>query len=133
MRAQAAFEYMMLFGIILLIIVPIASYVWHQNEISSRIRQGKIAVDSLVTAVDPMYAQGPGAKIVIGIVFPSGYNSDKSSISNQTIKLHVITPAGTNDLIGKTKGDVNGSLPISNGYKSITLEMINGYVNITSS
>lgn len=133
MKAQSAVEYLILIGMVLLIITPLAAYIWQQNEIGTRLRQGQIAVNSIAATADNIYAQGSGAKTTVGIVFPSGYRYSESNLANKTIQIRVVTPAGYNDLVATTKANVTGSLPTTSGYKLLKFELTGGYVNITSS
>jgi uncharacterized protein (UPF0333 family) len=133
MKAQSAVEYMMIIIIVLAMIIPLTAYVWQQNEIGSRVRQGRLAVDTIAAAADNIYAQGPGAKTEIGVVFPTGYDDTQSALANNTIHIRVMTPIGANDIIATTKANVTGTLPTTTGYKNIKLELVGDYVNITSS
>jgi len=133
MKAQIAIEYLAIIGIVIAAISLMAAYVWQQNEISSRLQQANVAVNSIVAAADNLYAQGPGAKDQIRVVFPSGYTSSLSSISDNRIVLKIYTPIGFTDVVGETKANVSGSLPAEEGLRVLTLETINGYVSISSS
>jgi len=134
MKAQVALEYLMLIGIVIGAITIISAYVWQQNEVSTRLQQAVIAVNSITTTANNVYAQGPGAKTTVNVFFPAGYNPSLSYISaNKTIVLKIYTPIGYNDIVGITKANVSGSLPKSDGLKVLTLETIQGYVNISSS
>lgn len=133
MKAQIAIEYLAIIGIVIAAISLMAAYIWQQNEISSRLQQANVAVNSIVTAADNLYAQGPGAKDQITVIFPSGYTSSLSSISDNRIVLKIYTPIGFTDVVGETKANVSGNLPAEEGLKVLTLETVNGYVNISSS
>lgn len=133
MKAQIAIEYLTIIGMVIAAISLMAAYIWQQNEISSRLQQGNVAVNAIVIAADNLYAQGPGAKTQITVIFPPGYMSSLSSISDNRIVLKIYTPIGFTDIVGETKANVSGSLPTEEGFKVLTLETIDGYVNISSS
>ena len=130
-KAQAALEYMMIVGLVLVILAPIVLYAYQQNEISVRTSQARLAVSQISAAADSLYAQGPGAKTFIDVFLPSGYGS-QSFISDGIIALKIQTPAGTNDIIEVTKANLTGSLPADSGYRRIYLVMLGtGQVNLT--
>jgi len=133
MKAQIAIEYLTIIGLVLAAISLMAAYIWQQNEISSRLQQGSVAINAIVTTAENLYAQGPGAKTQITVIFPPGYTSSLSSISDNRIVLKIYTPIGFTDIVGETKANVSGSLPTEEGLKVLTLETVNGYVNISSS
>lgn len=133
MKAQVAFEYIVMVGVIIGAVALISMYVYQQNEIATRSKQAEIAVNTIASAADNLYAQGPGAKTQINVYFPDGYDSTQSSLSGKTIFLRIYTPAGYNDIVATTKGNISGELPEGTGYKLLTLELINGYVNVTPS
>ncbi len=131
-KAQAALEYMMIVGMVLLILVPIVLYAYQQNEISIRTSQARLAASQISSAADSLHAQGPGAKTFIDVFLPSGYGS-QSYASGNTIDLKIQTPAGMNDIIEITKANLTGSLPADSGYKRVYLVMLGtGEVNLTS-
>jgi len=134
MKAQVALEYLILVGTIIGFISIVSAYVWQQNEVSTRLQQATIAINSITTAANTVYAQGPGAKTTVSVMLPVGYKPSLSYISeNKTIVLKIYTPAGYSDIVGITKANVSGSLPTSEGLKILTFETIEGYVNISSS
>lgn len=133
MKAQVAFEYIVMVGVIIGAVALISMYVYQQNEIATRSKQAEIAVNTIASAADNLYAQGSGAKTQINVYFPDGYDSTQSSLSGKTIFLRIYTPAGYNDIVATTKGNISGELPEGTGYKLLTLELINGYVNVTPS
>ena len=133
MKGQTAVEYMMLVGFVIAALFLISTYVYRQNETETRSIQAQIAADSITKAADNIYAQGPGAKTSINIYFPVGYTPQQSKLNGKGILLKIFTPVGYTDIIAFSKANLTGSLPTSSGYKSLTLELVDGNVNITSS
>lgn len=131
MKAQAAMEYMMIIGIALVILAPIISYAYQQNEVAIRTSQGNLAASQISAAADSLYAQGPGAKTSLDIFLPSGYRA-QSYASGNVLDIKVLTPAGLNDIIEITKANLTGTLPADSGYRRILLVTLDsGQVNIT--
>lgn len=131
MKAQVAIEYLAIIGLVLVAISLSAAYIWQQNEITTKVQQAVIAVNTISAAADNLYAQGPGAKTTIDVFFPSGYDSSLSYVSDNYIILKIYTAAGYTDVLAITKANVTGSLPEEDGLKVLTLETINGYVQIS--
>ncbi len=129
-KAQVALEYLLVVGIVLSILLPTALYVYRENETLSGTYQAQVAASRLASVADNIYAQGPGAKATIGVTFPRGY-SNLSTVYGNFINIKISTPSGYNDIIAVTKANITGSLPVSSGYKLITIEMLaNGSVSI---
>ncbi len=130
MHAQISFEYMAIVALALAILIPLSFFVFNHSETQTRSKQAEIAVNSLTTAADSLYAQGRGAKTTLQIFLPDGYDYQKSFISNRTISIKVNTANGAFDVVGKTRGNVSGTLPSRSGYKDFVLEMWENYVLI---
>ena len=120
-------------GIVLIAVSTFASIAWQENETSTRAQQAQIAINSIASTADNLYAQGPGAKTTLNVIVPPGYSQSGSSIGNDQIIFSINTPGGYMDVIGLTKANISGSPPTSPGLKTIVLETIEGYVNISSS
>lgn len=132
MKAQAAFEYMVLIGVLLAVLFPLSIYIWQQSALSNRTRQAEIAADTIGAAADSVYAQGPGAKTTVNVYIPEGYVPLESNVSNRTVKITVITPGGHGNFLKTIKANITGFLPNASGYQLIKLEVIDGYVNVSS-
>ncbi len=130
-KAQAALEYMMVVGMVLIILAPIIYYSYQQNEIAIRASQAKLAASRISSAADSIYAQGPGAKTFLDILLPAGY-SPQSFVSGNIINIRVYTAAGLGDFVETTRANMSGFLPGDSGYRRIYLMMLDsGHVNIT--
>lgn len=131
MKGQTGLEYMIIIAIILAIIIPMASYIWQQNEVVTRTRQAEITANSIASAADSLWAQGPGSKTTLNIFLPDGYSQTESKLSGRLILLKIYTPAGYNDAIAITKANITGSLPSDSGYKQLKLEVAEGRVKVS--
>ncbi len=131
MKGQSAVEYMMILGMVLLMLIPLAAYTWNQSDQATKSRQAEIAVGTIAAAADSLWAQGPGAKTTINVLFPNGYDSTKSLLANRTIVLRFSSSAGDQDAVAITKANITGSLPSSSGYRQLILEAVGSAVNVT--
>ncbi len=130
-RGQAALEYMMIIGMVLIILTPMIYYAYQQNETAIRSSQARLAASRIASAADSVYAQGPGARAYLDVLLPSGY-SQQSFVSENVVNIRVSTPAGINDVIQIAKANMSGSLPAEPGYKRIYFTMLDsGQVNVT--
>lgn len=73
-KAQAAMEYMMIIGMVLIILTPMVISIFQQIGVVSRSRQAEIAALQISSTANNLYAQGPGAKSTINIFLPDGYS-----------------------------------------------------------
>ncbi len=129
-KAQAALEYMMVIGLVLIILTPMVISVFQQIAVASRSRQAEIAAMQISSAANNLYAQGPGAKSTIDIFLPDGYSS-QSYVSGNIVLIKVYVPGGFNDALKISNANLTGSLPADSGYKQLTLEMLqNGTVMV---
>ena len=133
MRGQSSLEFFIMIGIVLIAVSTFASIAWQENETSTRAQQAQIAINSIASTADNLYSQGPGAKTTLNVIVPPGYSQSGSSIGNDQIIFSINTPGGYMDVIAITKANISGSPPTSPGLKTIVLETIEGYVNISSS
>ncbi|MBU3957551.1 MAG: hypothetical protein KKB25_00570 [Nanoarchaeota archaeon] len=129
-KAQAALEYMMIIGMVLVILMPMVISIFQQIETVSRSRHAEIAALRISSTASNIYAQGPGAKSTINIFLPDGY-SNMSYVSGNVILIKVYIPGGFNDVVKISTANLTGTLPADSGYKQITLEMLqNGTVMV---
>ena len=127
-KAQSGLEYLFLLGIFLVALVPIFVYSIDTVYISIRASQSQEAVQTIATAADNLYKLG-GGKTTIFVTIPSNVNS--SRVINKTINLRLNIGGSFGDALAITEANVNGSIPISEGLKKITLEVIGNTVQIT--
>lgn len=133
MKAQSSVEYMAVIGISLLIIIPLAGFVWTQNETATRVRQAEVSANTIAKTAESLYAQGNGAKATVDAIFPAGYDANKSYVRERTVLLRVVTPGGAGDVIARSDANLTGTLPAGPGYRVLTLQLVNGTVNVVSS
>ena len=135
MKAQVSFEYLVMVALIIGAVAITYVYVNQQQQIGTGSRQAEIAANAIKVAADNVYAQGPGAKTQISVVFPENYLPAQSSLSGNRILIKIsIPPQGDTDIVAFTRGNITGSLPDNSGTKILTLELLStGIVNVTSS
>ena len=76
-KAQAATEYLLITGFVLVAVTIIFSYAYISNNQNIKISQTSTALDKMVNAADIVYALGPGNIQYVDVTFPQGILSIK--------------------------------------------------------
>jgi uncharacterized protein (UPF0333 family) len=116
MRAQAAFEYMLVTMIVLAFMIPVWIYsttISTETSTELSLTYAKNAVERLATTSDLIYSQGPGAKVSINVYIPQ--NVEGFNFTNNTINLIMKYGDSVTDVFAYTRAMVNGTLPTSEG------------------
>lgn len=125
MKAQIAFEYMLVVIIALGFMIPLWAYVTTvkieaADELS--LSYAKNTVDRLASTADLIYSQGPPAKVRVSIYIPDSmvdYN-----ITNYTINLRVRYGNVISDVFAESKAKLNGTLPLTSGSYWMEIEAV---------
>jgi hypothetical protein len=132
-KAQAAFEYLMIISIALIILMGLVSisYQWTiQSKQSLGISTAENSVGKIVEAADLVYAQGPPAKTRILIQVPERIDSVSMEGSALTFTLRAGVNA-TTDITASSKAPLVGSIPAEKGTYWIVVQAVGGQVNVT--
>jgi len=116
MKAQAAFEYMLVAMIVLAFLVPLWTYTMGINNEATdelALSYAKNAVESITSAADLVYSQGAPAKVRIKIFIPSGV--EEANITNQTVIMKVVYSGGTTGIFSVSRAGLNGTMPVTRG------------------
>ncbi len=116
MRAQAAFEYMLVVIIALAFMIPLWVYLITVNTEANdelSLSYARNAVDAIASAADLVYTQGAPAMVRIRVNMPAGVES--ASLTNNTIILNVRRGAGPTTVFATSRARLNGTLPTSGG------------------
>jgi len=131
-RGQAAFEYMILIGVLLAVLIPLFNYVGYYSSQNVKVEKLEDAVQTLGKTADSLYALGPGNKDYVWVNFPGGLRN--ISISGNEILVVAYLFGGDSDFYYTTKGPVNGTIPLESGTFKIQLEVLeDGTVQIDKS
>lgn len=134
MKGQIGIEYMVVVSLIIVILIPLF-YLANQKLESSRTEnEARIAMNTIVTSVNTVYAQSPGSKITSRVFIPNGYNPAGSFILNKSIVMNFTSIGGDRYQIeGIAKCNVSGKLPRYAGYHVMTFTLMPyGNVSIDS-
>jgi len=125
MKGQAALEYLIIVGALLLIAIPIFYFTTTSSSENIKINEINDAIQSIARKADSVYALGEGNRDFVWITIPKGI--EYTLVGNKTILAH-----GTSfgDIDAMTKGDVTGTIPIIPGAYKIRIEMLDEKVFI---
>ncbi|NIO19416.1 MAG: hypothetical protein GTN76_01370 [Candidatus Aenigmarchaeota archaeon] len=132
MRAQTAFEYMVIAIIILAFLTPMWLYVSQvQNESAEglSLTYAKNAVKKIAENADLVYSQRLGAKVKVGIYIPRGV--EEINITGKTVIMRIYSSSGAVDIFETSTADLNGTLPTTSGFHWVMIEAKGDYVQIS--
>jgi uncharacterized protein (UPF0333 family) len=131
-RGQAAFEYMILIGALLAILIPLFNYVSYYSAQNVKVEKLEDAVQTLGKTADALYALGPGNRDYTWISLPGGMIS--TTVTGTEITLTAFLFNQESDFHYETIGPVNGTIPSVKGTFKMKLEVLDsGVVQIDKS
>ncbi|HLD42974.1 MAG TPA: hypothetical protein VJB08_03225 [Candidatus Nanoarchaeia archaeon] len=131
MKAQISFEYIIIAGLVLVMVIPLFFYSLRETETALSSNKAGDAVEVLGRTVDTVYSIGPGTRHYVTVDLPKGVTS--VSVQNKSVTLKVKQYGGIADVFADTKAPLVGSFPINPGRHTILVEMLDsGYVRIGS-
>lgn len=120
--AQAAIEYVILVGVILVFLIPTIQYSLNEANTNLKINQLENSVRRIAKAADAVYAIGGDATEVVMVTLPYGIES--SNVSDHRILLRVGMFGQISDVIYTTRAPVTGSLPTIPGTYNIMIKAL---------
>lgn len=124
-KAQAAFEYMIVVIISLTFMIPVWIYITSVNTETTdelSLAYAKSGVDKLASTADLVYSQGPPAKMKISVYIPHGV--EDFNITNRTIILKVRYMGTLTDVFADSRARLNGTLPTVEGNYWMKIEAV---------
>ncbi|MFH1445364.1 MAG: hypothetical protein ABIF08_02700 [Nanoarchaeota archaeon] len=131
MKGQAAFEYIMIFIIVLAFVVPVWFYlITVQTDTTTELHltYAKIAVENIAEKADLVYSQGAPAKVTIKVYMPK--NIINASIVSKTVLLNMKVNSHDTFVTATSTATLDGYLPQTEGVYIFEIEAIDGVVNI---
>jgi uncharacterized protein (UPF0333 family) len=132
MRAQTAFEYLMIFSIVLAIVGILTLYAGEmtkRNEDDIRIANAMTIVNKVVEAANIVYTQGEPSQITLSLYVPEGIESIE--INDRKILVKAKVSNGITDIFAFSKAPLQGSISLTPGTKKVKVIAEEDYVNIT--
>lgn len=131
MRGQSSFEYIILMGMILVILIPVFYYSTRESSQNINVNQGNDVVNSVANTVNSIYSLGPGNKEYIQVVIPGGIESVNIEGNEVAIKMHAFGDAA--DIFATTIANVTGQIPTRKGPALISIEVLDSGVVLIGS
>jgi hypothetical protein len=137
MLGQTAFEYLMLFSLVLIILTFLTYYAQNMTERNREeiiMSNAVIAVNKIVEAADIVYTQGKPSAITLSVYIPENVYSIE--FSNKMIIMKVKVGSGISDVVATSKAILKNStsgiyFSPTSGTKRIKVKAEGSYVNIT--
>jgi hypothetical protein len=131
MKAQIGIEYMVVVSLIIVILIPMFYLANQKLESARTANEARIAMNTIVTSVNTVYAQSPGSMLTSRVFIPNGYNYSGSFIVNRSIVMDFTSAGGDRYVIeGIAKCNVSGKLPPRPGYYLMTFNLTS-YGNVS--
>ena len=122
-RGQVAFEYLVLVGVILAILLPLFHYVSNYSSENVKIEKAEDSVRALGRTADSLYALGPGNKDFVWVNLPGSIT--ETNISGNQILIKMSTSGNPeSDYYYTTIAPVNGTIPTDKGTFKMVLEVL---------
>ena len=130
MKAQAAVEYLLLIGFLLVMVIPLFLYASQSTSRNVKVTQADDAIRSLATAAREVYALGEGAKKAVWVTIPGSVQS--ISLSNKEITMTFLLEGTSTEVHYPIPGPMSGTVPTTRGTYHLTVEMLsNGTIAVS--
>jgi hypothetical protein len=132
MKAQTAFEFMIIAIFVLAFLTPVWIYLTQlQNQTIDEfsLSYAKNAVTQIAKKADLVYSQRMDAKVKIEIYIPRGVQD--INISGNEINMQVLSSSGPVDVFATSIAQLQGSLPTDEGLYFVLIKAEGDYVNVT--
>lgn len=132
MKAQTAFEYMIIVMIILGFLAPIWYYMFQVKGSTSDtfiLTYAKSAASEIAENADLVYSQRYDAQVVVDVYLPPGIQN--TSISGNEIRMTVYTTQGIQEVFEETSAQLQGTIPATEGRHRVLIRANGNYVEIS--
>ncbi len=104
-RAQAGLEYLVFTAFLLLMTVILFSYAYINYSTTIQLVQTQAAVDAVASAVDFVYAKGPGNAVLIDVKLPVGLSEFR--VDQNVVRANLTQVGGMSTLFTFTKAQID--------------------------
>ncbi len=132
MRSQISLEYIVLVSAILFVLVPLWSYfLSYYNSAKEEISlsYARDLVDSVRDMADFVHAQGGPAKVLLKVHVPNNVLS--INLTENRVSVFLSLSSGITEIYAESRANLTGYVPTSPGDYLLSLEAMEGYVNVT--
>jgi hypothetical protein len=133
MRGQAAFEYLMIFSIVIVLLLALVLYAGDmttRNQEDLKVSNAISVVNEIAESANIVKTQGRPSQVTLeSIYIPEGVQS--INITGNMVLMKIRISSGVTDIFAISKATMNGSISTSQGIKKIRIRAEESYVNIT--
>ena len=129
---QAAMEYIILTGIVLAIIIPLMVVFYNQSEditLQVKSQQVRKIGEKIIDTAESVSYLGEPSRIQLKVYIPEGINA--VSVVDKGIIFTIDTKLGENQVIVPSDVNMSGSIPITPGYHTISIENRDNYIFVS--
>ena len=125
-RGQISFEYVVLVGLLLVLLIPLIYYASSYTAQNVKISKAEDVVTSLAEAADEVYASSPGTKKYVWINVPNGVSSTHVNSTEITLVMNFF--GKYSDITAITRSTVTGNIPSDSGTYRLRVELLSSGV-----
>lgn len=131
MKGQVALEYLIIFTVILLAIVPLTFIATSNTELTRATSEVSASLGTISSAADSLYALGPGSQTTIQVFIPKAYEYHQSSFSIKELVIGTYINGKFQEPFKVGRALIKGNMPRGLGIQYISMKMTDkGYVLI---
>ncbi|GEM_PF-5595066 len=131
MKGQVALEYLIIFTVILLAIVPLTFIATSNTELTRSTSEVSAALGTISAAADSIYALGPGSQTTIQTFIPKSYDFHQSSFNSKEVVMGVFINNEFQEPFKLGKANIRGNMPVGPNVQYVSMKMTDkGYVLI---
>jgi uncharacterized protein (UPF0333 family) len=129
MKGQVALEYLIIFTVILLAIVPLAFIATSNTELTRITSETSAALGTISAAADSVYAMGPGSQTTVQVFIPRAYDYHQSSFSGKEIVMGIFINNRFEEPFRLGNAQIRGNMPKGPNVQFVNVKMTDkGYV-----
>ena len=121
-RGQISFEYVVLIGLLLVLLIPLIYYASSYTSHNVKISKAEDAVTSLAKAADEVYASSPGTKKYVWVNVPNGVSDAYVNSTEITLVMNFF--GKYSDITAITRSTVTGEIPSESGTYRLPVELL---------
>jgi len=119
-RGQASFEYIILIGMILVLIIPLFYYAFTTSSEDIKLSEAEDLVQTLTRSADDVYALSPGSVKYVWVTIPGSVQ--KIAVNTSEISVTLTSYGETSEVVGFTRAPLVGTLDSAKGTYRVRVE-----------
>src|SRR3989344_3667017 len=125
-RGQASFEYIILIGMLLVLVIPLFYYGLTSSTENIKLSEAEDFVQTLSKSADDVYALSPGSIKYVWVTIPGSVRN--ITIDTSEIIVTLSSYGSTSEVVGFTRAPIVGSLEHARGTYRVRIEHLSSNV-----